>query len=185
MYRLLAAVLVAGWRTSLISLALIPVTLCWLTLIGVEPQQRPFLRDPRMWADIVKCGAYLSCGGCGYNAAIAYTTIAQAVMFTNLQPLLIIGWRLLMARPVSRGEGVGTLLGAAGMTVVVNGAHGTRSRFSTADAQPVSSRPLRVPDLTRQCYGRAVLGMTAGLDSICDVDVEDGGGECLLIDDPP
>ena len=99
---------------------LLPCSLCFLLFHGLEPQQRMFLRTAESWRCVAQCGALLGLAGSGYNAALAFTSIPQAVMFVNVHPLLIIAWRLLRAKMVSLGEIGGVLLGALGMALVVD-----------------------------------------------------------------
>ena len=138
MCRLVAAALVAGWRTAVAAMVLLPCTIWYLIFVGFEPQHRLFLREPGTWIHIALCGIFLSLSSGGYNTALAFTTIPQAVLFTNVHPLLIIGWRLIHAKMVSPGEIAGVLIGSLGMVLVVESEAGPATVMQVCDRPAVT-----------------------------------------------
>eukprot|EP00667_Euglena_gracilis_P013488 EG_transcript_13920 len=88
--RLVASILVTGWRCSMAFAVLAPLSLLWLRCYGLQPEQELFLRSGASWLAFLRCGVYQSVASCGYNVALAFTTIPQAVLSANLHPLLII-----------------------------------------------------------------------------------------------
>eukprot|EP00667_Euglena_gracilis_P005079 EG_transcript_5102 len=119
--RLVASILVTGWRCSMAFLVMASVSLLWVRRYGLQPEQELFLRRGTSWLVLLQCGVFQSIGSCGYNVSLAYTTIPQAVLCCNLHPLLIIVMRLLCAQLVTSGEVLGVLLGLVGMGCVVGG----------------------------------------------------------------
>lgn len=119
--RLVASILLTGWRTALCTVVLLHVVSLLYLQHGLDPDQRTALRSLRMWRGFLECGVYQAVGGIGYSAALTYTTIPQAILSTNLHPVLIIAFRLAGGGYVTLGEWVGVSAAMAGMGLVIWG----------------------------------------------------------------
>eukprot|EP00667_Euglena_gracilis_P009761 EG_transcript_9923 len=119
--RFLTSVLLTAWRTTAATALLLPCTLLYVAVCGLDPEQRRALGSWAMWRGFLECGLYQAVGGIGYSAAITYTTIPQAVLFANLHPVLVIVYRYVRTGDVSCGEVVGVAAAMLGLALVVGG----------------------------------------------------------------